>query len=44
MTKKQYEELEAELDAINYSAEVWTEQDLARQAELVAILDAAGRL
>ncbi len=44
MTEQQYEALESEFDAIEYSNEVWTEEALARRDEIGAILAKAGRL
>lgn len=38
-----YEKLEAELDAINYSPEPWSQADLDRRDEIVRILTAANR-
>lgn len=39
-----YEALEAELDRINTGSAVWTQADLDRQSEIIAILGKAGRL
>lgn len=44
VSEESYQDMEAELDAINYSGEAWTQADLDRQALLTAALDKAGRL
>lgn len=44
LTEEDYERLQAELDALNYSDTLWTPEDLARQMEIVAILAKADRL
>lgn len=44
MTTEQIEALETELDAIDYSSEVWTQEALDRRTQIVAALAAAGAL
>jgi hypothetical protein len=43
ITPAELDTLEAELDAIDYSDEAWTDEALARRTVIAKILDAAGR-
>jgi len=43
MTEEELQALEAEIDALDTSAEPWTQQDLDRRDEIAKILDAEGR-
>lgn len=44
MSNEELEALEAELDSIDYSDEAWTQEALARRAEIATVLDTAGRM